>query len=186
MTLMRKALDRLYTGCAVASGCFLVVIGTAIALQVAARHVGKQIPSADDIAGLSMAASLFLGLAPTLRAGRHIRVNLLLSKLPVRLRKRFEVFVCLSGSVFFGYFSFYATQMTIESYQIGERTAGLLPIPLWLPQIGMSLGLIVMTLALLDDLVLAVGGRTPVYARSEEAQLEAEGLRRADGARQGV
>jgi len=90
------------------------------------------------------------------------------------------------GSVFFGYFSFYATQMTIESYQIGERTAGLLPIPLWLPQIGMSLGLIVMTLALLDDLVLAVGGRTPVYGRSEEAQMEAEGLRRADSARLGV
>jgi len=186
MTLMRKGLNWLYTGCGVASGFFLVMIGAAIALQIAARHLGKQVPSADDIAGLSMAASLFLGLAPTLRAGRHIRVNLLLSKLPVRLRKRFEVFVCLMGSVFFGYFSFYATQMTIESYQIGERTAGLLPIPLWLPQIGMSLGLIVMTLALLDDLVLAVGGRTPVYGRSEEAQMEAEGLRRADSARQGV
>ena len=183
---MRKGLDWLYSGCAVASGCFLVMIGAAIALQVAARHVGKQVPSADDIAGLSMAASLFLGLAPTLRAGRHIRVNLLLSQLPVRLRKKAEVFVCLMGSVFFGYFGFYATQMTIESYQIGERTAGLLPIPLWVPQIGMSLGLIVMTLALLDDLVLALGGGTPVYGRSEEAQMEAEGLRRADGARLGV
>jgi TRAP-type C4-dicarboxylate transport system permease small subunit len=161
------------------------MIGVAIALQVAARHLGKQIPSADDIAGLSMAASLFLGLGPTLRAGRHIRVNLLLSQLPARLRKRVEVLVCLAGSVFFGYFSFYATQMTIESYQIGERTAGLLPIPLWLPQIGMSLGLIVMTLALLDDLILTLGGQTPVYGRSEAANLEAEGLRRAAGARRG-
>ena len=183
---MRKGLDWLYSGCAVASGFFLVMIGAAIASQIAARHLGKQVPSADDIAGLSMAASLFLGLAPTLRAGRHIRVNLLLSQLPVRLRKKAEVFVCLMGSVFFGYFGFYATQMTIESYQIGERTAGLLPIPLWVPQIGMSLGLIVMTLALLDDLVLALGGGTPVYGRSEEAQMEAEGLRRADGARLGV
>jgi TRAP-type C4-dicarboxylate transport system permease small subunit len=186
MTLVRKILDWVYTGCGVASGCFLVMIAAAIASQVAARHLGKQIPSADDIAGLSMAASLFLGLAPTLRAGRHIRVNLLLSQLPVRLRKKAEVFVCLMGGVFFGYFGFYATQMTFESYQIGERTAGLLPIPLWVPQTGMSLGLIVMTLALLDDLVLAVGGGTPVYGRSEEAQMEAEGLRRADGARQGV
>jgi len=183
---MRKVLNWLYTGCAVASGCFLVMIGAAIALQVAARHVGKQIPSADDIAGLSMAASLFLGLAPTLRAGRHIRVYLLLSRLPVRLRKKFEVFVCLAGSIFFGYFSFYASQMTIESLEIGERTAGLLPIPLWLPQTGMSLGLIVMTLAFLDDLILALGGGTPVYARSEEAQMEAEGLRRAEGARLSV
>jgi TRAP-type C4-dicarboxylate transport system permease small subunit len=180
---MRKGLDWLYSGCAVASGFFLVVIGAAIALQVAARYVGKQIPSADDIAGLSMAASLFLGLAPTLRAGRHIRVNLLLSQLPVRLRKRIEVLVCLMGSVFFGYFSFYAAQMTVESYQIGERTAGLLPIPLWLPQIGMSLGLIVMALALLDDLILTLGGRTPVYGRSEEANLEAGSLRRAEAAR---
>ncbi len=186
MTLVRKILDWVYTACGVASGCFLVMIAAAIASQVAARHLGKQIPSADDIAGLSMAASLFLGLAPTLRAGRHIRVNLLLSRLPVRLRKKAEVFVCLVGSLFFGYFSFYATQMTVESYQIGERTAGLLPIPLWLPQIGMSLGLIAMTLALLDDLVLALGGKIPVYGRSEEAEQEAEGLRRADGARLGV
>jgi TRAP-type C4-dicarboxylate transport system permease small subunit len=185
MALMRKGLDLVYSACAVASGCFLVVIAVAIALQVAARHMGKQVPSADDIAGLSMAASLFLGLAPALRAGRHIRVNLLLSQLPLRLRRNAEVFVCLTGSVFFGYFSFYATQMTVESYEIGERTAGLLPIPLWIPQIGMSLGLIVMTLALLDDLVLTLGGQTPVYGRSEEANLEAEGLRRADDARAG-
>jgi TRAP-type C4-dicarboxylate transport system permease small subunit len=178
---MRKGLDRLYAGCAVASGAFLVLIGIAIALQVAARHLGKQIPSADDIAGLSMAASLFLGLAPTLRAGRHIRVNLLLSRLPRPLRRRAEVAICLICSAFFGYFSLYTVDMTIDSFEIGERTAGLLPIPLWIPQTAMSIGLIVMTVALLDDLALVLGGRTPVYGRSEEAHLEAEGLGRMAG-----
>ena len=174
MALIRKGLNGLYTACAVASGCFLVVIGTAIALQVAARYVGKQIPSADDIAGLSMAASLFLGLAPTLRAGRHIRVSLLLSKLPVRLRKKEEVLVCLLGSVFFGYFSFYATQMTIESYQVGERTAGLLPIPLWLPQIGMSLGASIMTIGFVDELVETIGGKVPDFSDAEAQAIDEE------------
>jgi TRAP-type C4-dicarboxylate transport system permease small subunit len=182
MRRMRKALDCLYAACAVASGGFLVMIAVAIGLQVAARHLGLQVPSADDVAGLSMAASLFLGLAPTLRAGRHIRVNLLLYQLPGWLRKKVELLVCLMGCAFFAYFSFYAAQMTVESYEIGERTAGLLPIPLWLPQIGMSIGLMVMTVALLDDLVLALRGQRPVYGRSEQAHLEAEGLQRVDGA----
>lgn len=178
---MRKSLDCLYASCAAASGGFLVLIAVAIALQIGARHLGRQVPSADDIAGLSMAASLFLGLAPTLRAGRHIRVNLFLSRLPGRLRRKAEVLICGSGSAFFAYFSFYTVQMTIGSYEIGERTAGLLPIPLWLPQIAMSLGLIVMAIALLDDLVLLLRARTPVYGRSEEAHLESEGLGRMAG-----
>lgn len=179
--MIRKGLDRFYAGCAVASGCFLVLIGLAIALQVGARHVGVQIPSADDIAGLSMAASLFLGLAPTLRAGRHIRVNLLLSRLPRALRKRAEVPICVLCSAFFAYFTAYTAQMTLESAEIGERTAGLLPIPLWIPQVAMSIGLLAMTLAMLDDLILVLRGRTPVYGRAEAAHLETEGLGRMAG-----
>jgi hypothetical protein len=34
---------------------------------------------------------------------------------------------------------------------------------------------------LLDDLTLVLGGRTPVFGRSEEAHLEAEGLGRMAG-----
>jgi TRAP-type C4-dicarboxylate transport system permease small subunit len=178
---MRKALDGVYAACAVAAGIFLVLIGFAIVLQIVGRHLGFQVPSADDIAGLSMAASLFLGLAPTLRAGRHIRVALVLSRLPLPLRRGEEGVLCLLGTLFFGYFGFHAAQMTVDSFTIGERTGGLLPIPLWIPQTAMSLGLIVMTIALAEDLVRVLRGGLPVYGVAEAAHLRAEGLGKMAG-----
>jgi TRAP-type C4-dicarboxylate transport system permease small subunit len=178
---MRRALDGLYAACAVAAGGFLVLIGAAIFLQITGRHMGFQVPSADDVAGLSMAASLFLGLAPTLRAGRHIRVALVLSRLPFRLRRGEEGIICLLGSLFFGYFGFHAAQMTVDSFTFGERTGGLLPIPLWIPQVAMSLGLLVMTVALVEDLVRVLRGQMPAYGVAEAAHLKTEGLGKMAG-----
>jgi uncharacterized membrane protein (DUF441 family) len=47
---------------------------------------------------------------------------------------------------------------------------GLTPIALWIPQTGMALGLVVMTIALLDDLVAILRGADTSYQRAEKAK----------------
>jgi len=109
MTFMRRGLNWLYTGCGVGIRFFSGNDRRRDRPCRSRRAIweNKSHPLTTS-RGLSMAIPLSRPGAHA-AAGRHIRVNLLLSKLPVRLRKRFEVFVCLMGSVFFGYFSFYAT-----------------------------------------------------------------------------
>ena len=79
---MRALLDGLYRLCGILAGIFLVLIAVIILAQIGSRELNISLPSTDDLAGFTMAASAFLGLAPTLRSGAHIRVTLLIGFLP--------------------------------------------------------------------------------------------------------
>jgi TRAP-type C4-dicarboxylate transport system permease small subunit len=114
-----------------------------------------------------MAASFFLGLAWTMRCGEHIRVNLLLQNMRRGPRRALEI-VCLAVSLFLcGYFAWYAIDMTWTSYQLNDVSQGLVAVPLWIPQSGMALGLVVLVVALADDLLVSLGGGTPSYEAAE-------------------
>jgi TRAP-type C4-dicarboxylate transport system permease small subunit len=63
--------------------------------QVLGRLFGIVVPDAGDIAGDCMAGATFLALAHTLRSGGHIRVNLLLTHVPRRMRVVLEVWCVL-------------------------------------------------------------------------------------------
>ena len=81
----------LYAASGMLAAFFMVLMATLVVAQIGARLVGTQVPSADDFARLSMAASAFLGLAFALRTGAHIRVTLFVERLPPRLRAALEV-----------------------------------------------------------------------------------------------
>jgi hypothetical protein len=57
--------------------------------------------------------------------------------------------------------------MTFVSYRLHDMSTGLVPMPLWIPQAGMALGVVVMFIALLDDVVIALSGREPSYLAAE-------------------
>jgi len=72
-----------------------------------------------------------------------------------------------------GYFGWYACDMTIVSYRLNDVSQGLVAVPLWIPQAGMALGLVTLFVAMTDDLVAALRGRSTSYdaalARKTEA-----------------
>ena len=84
---MRRALDLLYRTCGGLAAMFLAAIAILILTQVVARLTGFFLPAASDFAGFCLAASSFLALAYTFRAGTHIRVVLLLQRLPAAWRR---------------------------------------------------------------------------------------------------
>lgn len=160
---MRKPLDILYR-CAEALGAIcLAMVGVMILSQIVGRQLQVQIPSADEIAGYFMAASGFLLLGPALRRGVHIRVGLLVERLHGQPRRLMEI-VCLGAGLFLaGFLAWYWLGMTWDSYDLGEHSQGLLAIPLWLPQAFMGLGLLVLVIALADDLLRVLTGREASY-----------------------
>jgi len=167
---MRKLLDWLYTGSGILAGVFLILIAVLSLAQICGRLLGFAAYSFDDFAGYCMAASSFLGLAHTYRRNEHIRVALLVDRFSGGKRRLLET-LCLTASTFLiGFFAWYATDMAWTSYAIDDVSQGLVPVPLWVPQSGMALGLLIMSIALLDDLVAVLTGGMPSYLVAEQSK----------------
>jgi len=167
---MRKSLDWLYTGSGVLAGIFLILIAALSLAQICGRLLGFAAYSFDDFAGFCMAASSFLGLAHTYRRNEHIRVGILVDRFTGGKRRALET-LCLAASTFLiGFFAWYAIDMAWTSHMINDVSQGLVSVPLWLPQGGMALGLVIMAIALLEDLITVLALGTPSYIVAEQSK----------------
>jgi len=163
---MRAALDALYRLSGLLSAFFLMMIGITIVLQIAGRFLAFTF-DATEISGFCMAASTFLGLAYTLNAGAHIRVNLLVGKFSPRHRRWVEIWCCVVGTVAFGFFALKAWEMAYDSWTFGDTSPGLMAVPFWIPQIGMALGGTIMAIGFVDELAQTLAGKVPDFADAE-------------------
>jgi TRAP-type C4-dicarboxylate transport system permease small subunit len=162
---MRKSLDRLYLWSGYAAGGFLIAIFLIMMFMSAGRQFGVNIPAGDDIAAWCMAATAFLGLAHTFKSGEMIRVGLVIDRLPVRLRHVVEIMCLGLGLLFIGYFTANAVRLTYDSFRFNDLAQGILPVPLWIPQLGFTGGLAILTIAFLDELVIVLRGGRPSYEK---------------------
>lgn len=167
-----RILDRLYLGAGILAGVFLVMIAVLVLAQIIARLLGSTVPSADQFAGFCLSASSFLALAHTLRRNAHIRVSLLIERLAGRSRRAFELWCLFVASAMASYFAYYAVAMAWRSYELQERTIGLVPIPIWIPQSGMAIGVTLLAVAFFEDLLRVACGHAPAYEASAGEELD--------------
>lgn len=175
--LVRKALNGLYFTSGVLAALFMVLIAAVVLAQIIARSMGLLVPSASEIAGFSVGTSAFLALAPTLQHGAHIRVTLVLEHLPERVHRWVEVWCLIVAFGLSAYYSRWLVDLTVSSWQYGDVSQGLLAIPLWIPQCGMTIGLVIFAIALLDNLVVVLfTNKPPAYRAGEQAGTAEENL----------
>lgn len=168
---MRRSLDLLYDASGWLAAFFLAAIGLTIVGQIVARFFGKTIDST-ELAGFCLAASTFLGLAYTFRAGSHIRVTLLIGRFSGSGRRWIELWCCAVAATTVGYLAWHAVLFALQSREFGDISPGLLAAPFWIPQGGMALGLVILTVALVDETVSVARGREPLYETNAETALE--------------
>lgn len=164
---MRRILNGLYKLSGGAAALCFVLMGLLVVAQIVSRIVGAYIPSADDIAAMFLAAGSFLALAYTLRRGAHIRVTILLHRLPTSLHRPAEIFCLLVASVVTGWMAYYMAESVYFSYVLNDYTIGAVPLPKWIPQIGMAVGFAVLFIAFFDDLVAVLLGHPTSYSAHE-------------------
>lgn len=169
---MEKLLDRLFVACGALAACFLVGIAVLVLAQIVGRFFGVAVPSADEFAGYCLSASSFLALSYALRQGSHIRVTLLIDRVPARLRRFTEVICVAGGLSLSGYLTWFTAEMVWFSYSFGDVTQGLVPIPLWIPQCGMLIGVTMLLFAFLVDAWRLMRGLDPVYLTNQGALLD--------------
>lgn len=160
---VRRFLDRLYGSCGVLAALCVFLIAALVVAQVVGRLMGVLVPGADDLAGYALTASSFLALAHTLRAGGHIRLTLLLHRAGARQRRGLESACLALGVLITGYFSFHVVEMAWDAWRFGDKSQGVLSIPLWIPQAVMAAGAFVLFVAFVDDLVVLLRGGAASY-----------------------
>ena len=160
---VRRALDALYLFSGYAAGGFLVLIFVLMMVLSAGRPVGINIPAGDDFISWCMAATAFLGLAHTFRHGEMIRVGLLIDRHGDRARHYVEIVSLLIGVGFIGFFAWHASVMTWQSLKFHDISQGVIAVPLWIPQLGYSGGLVILTIAFVDELIHVLRGNSPRY-----------------------
>lgn len=178
---MRRILDTLYRTTLWASALCLAAIALMVGAQLGGRlidgafkliglePIGIVIFSLDEICGYLLAAASFLALAGTLKAGAHIRVTMLLSALSEQTRRFVEVWAFSFGALAAGYMTFQIGKFTWVSFLFHEVSSGLVRVPLAYPQAAMTFGALVLTVALLDELIIVLRGGRPTFRVAEDS-----------------
>ncbi|MCE8019154.1 TRAP transporter small permease [Halomonas sp. MCCC 1A11036] len=165
-----------------AAAC-MVMICTLVALQVSfrlvdallvlvgMRRLGLGITGVSEIASYLLVGATFLGLAYTFVHHAHIRVTLLISRLPSALRAWFEVFCLLVALVISLLLGYGLVELARESREFNDVSSGFLSIPLWIPQTVLATGVGLLCLALAEALAttLRIAIREPDRFREATA-----------------
>ncbi|RTL63289.1 MAG: TRAP transporter small permease [Hyphomicrobiales bacterium] len=176
--MLRKSLDGLYLLAGWLAGLFLIAILVLMMALSIGREIGINVKSGDDLTAWCMASMAFLGLAHTFKSGEMIRVGLLTDKLTGKAKYVAELFSLVMAAVIIGYFAWQVVLMTYTSYVIDDMSTGVLVIPLWIPQTGFAAGLVILFIAVVDELVHVLGGNKPRYEREPPKTAE-EAIERA-------
>ena len=164
---MRRLLDFLYDASAWLAALAMVGVLLMVLLSIVSRQVGFHVPGTDAYAGYAMAAAGFLALAHTLKRNEHIRVTLLLGRLRGKSRRALEMWA-LSASVLLGaLFAGYSVRLAWMSHTLNDISTGNDATPLWVPQIAMALGTLVLLVALIDEWVLELRGQRQTVETEE-------------------
>ncbi|MBV6274309.1 TRAP transporter small permease [Alcaligenaceae bacterium CGII-47] len=166
-SVFRRLIAGLCQAAGIISAAMLVSMVSLILIQITGRIVGFRFLDAGELSGYLLAAMSFLALAYTFREGGHIRVNVLIANLAGKRRWVVEVLCLLVAIAITAFFSWSSVILTLESYQFGARSTGLMAIELWIPQLGMAIGSVLLSLTLLEGLIDVLRGDMPAYQRAE-------------------
>ncbi|MEL7000802.1 MAG: TRAP transporter small permease [Pseudomonadota bacterium] len=147
-----RVLDGLYLAGGIAGALFLIAILVIILMNMSARWLLIPFPGSTDYAGYCMAASSCFALAYALNNGAHIRVNLVLGRLG-SWRRYGEVWCYGVAALMALVFARYAVKTNIWSEKLNEISQGQDKTEIWIPQLSMTIGAILLALALIDHLV---------------------------------
>jgi TRAP-type C4-dicarboxylate transport system permease small subunit len=166
---LRKTLNGLYDAAAWLAALMMIGVLVMVLVGVLGRQFSFYVAGTDAYAGYLMAGSGFLALAHTFRRNEHIRVTLLLQWLTGGARRGLEIW-CLGVAVLLAaVLAWYSTRLAWQSHLFHDISTSNDATPLWIPQLGMAAGTLILLVALLDDLVLELAGRGRRPAETAEA-----------------
>ncbi|AUH32275.1 TRAP transporter small permease [Paracoccus tegillarcae] len=178
---MRQALARVYAGGLWLACACLVAIATLVLIQILGRLIDRaamalgaappqiMVPSLAEIGGFLLVAATCLALAGTLQQGGHVRVTMIAGALPAPLARMVTLLAVAMATGLALWATWHSALQVVDSWQFDSVSYGIIRIPLWLPQGVMTLGLALMAIALMESLVVMLGGGVPAFMAAEDS-----------------
>jgi len=165
---MRRTIDWLYDGAAWLAAALMIGVLAMVLLSVVGRLLNFHVRGTDAYAGYCMAGAGFLALAHTLKKNEHIRVTLLLNSLHGTARHRMEMWALTAAVFLAGLFAWFSVRLAYQSLSFNDISTSTDATPLWIPQLSMAIGSVILLIAFIDEWILQWHGQR-VVEESEEA-----------------
>jgi C4-dicarboxylate transporter DctQ subunit len=154
LDILRRGADALMAALRVASGLMLIASVAINFANIIGRYVlSVSLSWAEEAMLFLMIGSVFLAAPPVGWLGRHIRMDVVVSLLPPRMRRVFEIFsdlVTVATCIMVAYFAWPVMTMLHELDQRSQSAN----IPLVIPQAVVPLGMILMALLIAVRLIV--------------------------------
>ena len=164
---MRAFLNRVYDSAAALAALFMCLMLVMVLLSIVGREFNFHLRGTDAYAGYCMAASGFLALAHTLKRGEHIRVTVLISRFRGTWLKGIELWALGMATFLACLMAYYSIRLSWQSYTFHDISTSNDATPLWIPQIAMALGTLVLAIAFIDELVLEWLGKRVAFSSDQ-------------------
>ena len=149
-----QIMDKIAYICGLIASGLVPIMVVMVAVEVFMRYVLKNPPMiADEFSAYMLVALSSLGLAVTWRRGGHVRITLLVSRLPVKLAGWLRLVVLIMIFIFMAAITYSAFSMVVYAYEINLRSDTWLTFPLIWPQLTVFIGFLMLTLILPGDIV---------------------------------
>ena len=165
---MRRFLDRLFYAAGALGALFIVAICVLMIAQSVLREFGVRTGAVNDVVSWFCAAAAFFSMAHAFKHGDFVRVTLLLENVSASTRRVMETVALLIATVATAYLAWWACMFTYESWEFNDIAQGLLPIPMWIPQLSFAIGSVLLLIAIVDELLLVLSDQVPTYVRAVE------------------
>jgi TRAP-type mannitol/chloroaromatic compound transport system permease small subunit len=149
---VKRVMDTFFLWTGYMAGLLFALLAFFITYDVIARKWGYAlgIPTTrvtDEISGYIMALAVTWGFAYTLRTEGHVRIDVLLPYLPLRLRRLADFLAMWTTGFLACLFAWKVWLLVIDSWQTGMRSSTYLLTPLWIPQGILGIGFSFLALA---------------------------------------
>jgi TRAP-type C4-dicarboxylate transport system permease small subunit len=121
------------------------------------KGLPRDIPIAWEYSAYLMGAAFMLGSGLTLRAGMHVRVELLLRGGRARFARQYETISSLIGAIVCSLLAWSMTAFAIRSFLTNQLSQDSFT-PLWIPQVPLALGAVVLAIEMVARLLACLCG----------------------------
>lgn len=156
-TRVWQGLERTITALGSASAVLIVLLMILTTADVLLRYsLNRPIKGAYEISEVFFLAAVFLGLAYTQQSRGHVRVELLINRLPPAAALALETTMLLLALFIYGLLGWQGLNAFLHSVVSGEFRFGLIRIPMWPARLMIPLGAFILCLRFVGEIVLNI------------------------------
>jgi C4-dicarboxylate transporter, DctQ subunit len=156
--LLYKSIDKLISFGGIISGIFIMLATAMTFYEVVSRSFfNKPTIFATELSIYAVIGSCFFGAGYALRTFSHITVDLLTNAVPPKVQNVLSIISNLLGLLFGVLFTWYGIHHVQGTYSLGITSSSLLRVPMYLPELLLPIGGLVLSLAFVLQIIDCFG-----------------------------